>query len=95
MSTATAAADQLHQSPSFDGRPQAASQGFLLPAFVETKRLCKMAFAEMGVNCSSRRAHRIAEVLFAIWSGDEVPGLHSDPTATEAIKRVMAKLAAA
>lgn len=84
MSTATAT-----PRPSFDGRLQAVSSGWAAPAFVETRRLCKQALSEMGERCSTRRAHRLAEMLFSIWRGDEVPALHSDPTAEQAIKNVM------
>lgn len=66
-----------------------------MPAFLETSALCRVALSEItGERVSKRRAERVADYLFSVWRGDEVPALHSDPTADEAIKNVMKELAA-
>ncbi|MBV7412121.1 hypothetical protein KRX56_05145 [Dermabacteraceae bacterium TAE3-ERU27] len=62
--------------------------------FVETKHLLQALSAEMGERLSSRRAHKLARVCFAIWSGEEVPPLINDPTGEEAVRRVVALHAA-
>lgn len=62
------------------------------PAFVETKRLLQQAATDMGERLSSRQAHHLARVCWSIWSGDETPDLVEDPTAREAIRRVLARL---
>ncbi|MGQ4544572.1 hypothetical protein ACUH97_08160 [Dermabacteraceae bacterium P13088] len=61
--------------------------------FVETKHLLQALAAEMGEKLSSRRAHKLARVCFALWAG-EVPPLVNDPTGEEAVRRVMALHAA-
>ena len=64
-----------------------------MPAFTQTRRLVRQALSEItGERCSTSRAHRLAEVIYSIWSGDEVPDMHADPTAREAIRRVMAQM---
>lgn len=65
-----------------------------MPAFLETAALCRVALTDiMGTRCSKRRAEGVAEYLFSVWRGDEVPALHSDPTAERAIRNVMRELA--
>lgn len=90
----TALATGLHQSPSFDGRFSAESLGFVAPSFLEARRLCKKALTDMGERCSTRRAHRLAEVLVSIWKGDSVPLGYSDPTGEQAVKNVMREVLA-
>lgn len=66
-----------------------------MSAFVHTRALVKQALEDItGARCPTRRAHRLAEVLFAIWRGEEDAAIWPvvDPTAREAIRRVMAEV---
>lgn len=65
-------------------------------SFVELKRWIREEAARMGASCSSREAHAIART---VWMQNEDEDdlsegltdvrMHSDPTAIEAIRRVM------
>ncbi|WP_058234144.1 hypothetical protein [Devriesea agamarum] len=61
-----------------------------MPDFVETKRMIQEVAQDMGAHLSARKVHRLARICHAIWDGDYVPPLVDDPTAQEAIERVLA-----
>lgn len=63
-----------------------------MPGFIETRNLVKQALADMGEPCSTRRAHRLAEVLHAIWRGDETPLQYADPTGEKAVRGLLARM---
>ncbi|WP_168198043.1 hypothetical protein [Brachybacterium sp. SGAir0954] len=63
-----------------------------MPGFLETRDLVKQALTDMGERCSTRRAHRLAEVLFAIWRGEATPMQYADPTGETAVRRILATL---
>lgn len=66
-----------------------------MPSFPELRSLCRQALTEItGERISRARAERIARVLISIWTGDEQAWTHADPTAREAIRRVMGGVAA-
>ena len=91
MSIATAAA--ATPRPLCNGRQSASPSEWVMPAFLETAALCRLALSEItGERCSKRRAEKVADYLFSVWRGDEVPALHSDPTAELAIKNVMKEM---
>ncbi|MGQ4531814.1 hypothetical protein ACUH96_00745 [Dermabacteraceae bacterium P13077] len=58
--------------------------------FVKTKHLLQELAAEMGEKLPSSRAHMLARVCFATWSGEAGPPLINDPTGEEAVRRVLA-----
>lgn len=60
--------------------------------FSQTRRLILRAMTEMGERCSRFQAGQLARVCISIWSGDETPDLVKDPTAREAIRRVLARM---
>lgn len=64
--------------------------------FCELKRFVRAEAAREGLPCSSRQAHSIARIVMArdieadlIEDSLGELRLHADPTATEAIRRVM------
>lgn len=58
----------------------------------QTRELLRHALDDMGENLSRRRLDRLTFLCIAIWSGDEEPTGIPDPTAREAIRRVMSKM---
>lgn len=60
----------------------------------QTRALLVTALNDMGTAISRRRLDRLVQVCIAIWAGDETPDMHADPTAREAIRRVMARMPA-
>lgn len=60
--------------------------------FSQTRRLILRAMTEMGEEYSRFQAGQLARVCISIWSGDETPDLVKDPTAREAIRRVLAQI---
>lgn len=57
-----------------------------------TRDLLHQALAEMGTTIPRRRLDRLVQVVISIWAGDEAPDMHADPTAREAIRRVLAQM---
>ena len=90
--TTTTTAPQFHQRPSFGGRLQAGSGDFAVPDFVTIRRICKQELLGMGERCSTRRAHRLAEVVLSILEGGSLL-TYSDPTGEQAVKNVLRRLA--
>lgn len=60
--------------------------------FSQTRRLILRAMTEMGEECSRFQAGQLARICISIWAGDETPDLVKDPTAREAIRRVLARI---
>lgn len=57
-----------------------------------TRNLVRQALTEMGETLPRRAIDRLVQIVISIWSGDETPDLIKDPTAREAIRRVLAQL---
>lgn len=57
-----------------------------------TRDLLRQALADMGETIPRRRLDQLTFLCLAIWSGDATPDLIQDPTATEAIRRVMTRM---
>lgn len=57
-----------------------------------TRNLLREALAEMGESIPRRALDRLVQVVISIWSGDETPDMHPDPTAREAIRRVLSRM---
>lgn len=57
-----------------------------------TRELLRQALADMGETIPRKALDRLVQIVISIWSGDEVPDMHADPTAREAIRRVMAQM---
>lgn len=57
-----------------------------------TRDLLRQALAEMGESIPRKALDRLVQVVIAIWAGDETPDLVKDPTAREAIRRVLAQI---
>lgn len=57
----------------------------------QTRNLLRQALADMGETIPRRRLDRLTQTCIAIWAGDAEPDLIDDPTAREAIRRVLAR----
>lgn len=57
-----------------------------------TRALLRQALADMGESIPRRALDRLVQIVISVWSGDETPDLIKDPTAREAIRRVLAQI---
>lgn len=57
-----------------------------------TRELLRQALADMGETLPRKALDRLVQIVISIWSGDETPDLVKDPTANEAIRRVLAQI---
>lgn len=60
-----------------------------------TRDLLRSALADMGETLPRRRLDQLTSLCISIWAGDETPDLIPDPTAREAIRRVMTQVTTA
>lgn len=61
----------------------------------DTRALLRQALADMGETIPRRRLDQLTQTCISIWAGDDTPDLIKDPTAREAIRRVLARQNAA
>ena len=58
----------------------------------QTRTLLRQALDDMGETLPRRRLDQLTFLCLAIWAGDEEPAAIPDPTAREAIRRVMNRM---